>query len=758
MTVSNLASGTKLSPFCDSSRANSICKFTPHYMAGDLSASQCGDIFLAPNRNASSNYGIGSDGEIICYVDEDSRAWTSSSPWNDNQAITVEVANLDNDTGRITDQAWKSLVDLATDVCHRYNFTLNFTNDSSGSLTMHKMYAPTACPGPFLESHMLALAEEVNSNLKSGKYPSSSTNGIAMQSGTVRISDPATAYALGINGKFLFTQEDIFPFMITINQNSPKLDFVKLKNFDVVGVCIDIGSYFDESHLVKRDFRNKKLQEQVEACIEAHMPYALYTTLRSRTQEEAILELSEIKLAIRKYPPQLGMWVKINFGRDVKSINDAILDLYYETFVKLGLYDQVGLYCTKEQLEKITWKNHYEKWYWWMDKHLSDITNIHNMPTPKFFSFSNTLDEEALVEPDFEKAAQLLSSLTSTLSSSYGGYSTAQELISKIAESSNSVCLEGGMCAQFVTDVYSQAHKEISDIQICWGNGIDYWRNWKSSGGTDKHPPAGSVVVGSGYGEAGSIWGHVGIVLIDGRIAENVGGRNIASSVDDWAKGMNATCDGYTGYIGWVWPNNLDLTKVGTWIAKNVNGVTSSGDIEEICWRFFINWGFTKQAAAAAIGAWSGESSLDPTSIEGIFDEPNTIGPKKRAAMSDWEGYTRKLFAQYASQGLGINQSAYYGTDGILYPGIGIAGFTGPWASKVFDAAKQMRKNWYDIEPQLEAFKEVKDSDSRLYIFKTGTDIDSLVISSLQILQGASYWNNQDRRISKAHEIYNRFA
>ena len=39
-------------------------------MAGVLSAEACGRIFQNANRQASSNYGIGNDGKIACYVGE----------------------------------------------------------------------------------------------------------------------------------------------------------------------------------------------------------------------------------------------------------------------------------------------------------------------------------------------------------------------------------------------------------------------------------------------------------------------------------------------------------------------------------------------------------------------------------------------------------------------------------------------------------------------------------------------------------------
>ena len=59
-----------------------ICKITPHHMAGVLTGKQCARIFQNSARNASSNYCIGVDGDIVCSVEEENRAWTSSSGWN----------------------------------------------------------------------------------------------------------------------------------------------------------------------------------------------------------------------------------------------------------------------------------------------------------------------------------------------------------------------------------------------------------------------------------------------------------------------------------------------------------------------------------------------------------------------------------------------------------------------------------------------------------------------------------------------------
>lgn len=143
-----------------------ICKFTPHHMAGVLSGEQCARLFQNSSRNASSNYCIGNNGEIVGCVDENNRAWTSSSSSNDCQAITVEVSNCS--TGGewpISEKAWNALIELAVDVCTRYNFRLEFDGTPNGSLTYHSMFAATACPGPYLKGKMNELAKIVNNRL-----------------------------------------------------------------------------------------------------------------------------------------------------------------------------------------------------------------------------------------------------------------------------------------------------------------------------------------------------------------------------------------------------------------------------------------------------------------------------------------------------------------------------------------------------------------------------------------------------------------
>ena len=70
MNNSKLVDYTKISPNSSNPRTNKIKKITIHHMAGNMSVESCGAMFARPERRASSNYAIGSDGRVAMYVEE----------------------------------------------------------------------------------------------------------------------------------------------------------------------------------------------------------------------------------------------------------------------------------------------------------------------------------------------------------------------------------------------------------------------------------------------------------------------------------------------------------------------------------------------------------------------------------------------------------------------------------------------------------------------------------------------------------------
>lgn len=128
-----------------------------HYMAGNCSIETLGEIEQNPNRNMSSTYGIGSDGRIACYVDEDDIAWCNSN-WDSNiRSVSIETANL-YPSPVVSDEALRSLINLIADVAIRNNIKL----EKGRNLTWHQLYTSTSCPGEYLLSKMDYILEEVN--------------------------------------------------------------------------------------------------------------------------------------------------------------------------------------------------------------------------------------------------------------------------------------------------------------------------------------------------------------------------------------------------------------------------------------------------------------------------------------------------------------------------------------------------------------------------------------------------------------------
>ena len=175
MSNSNLICYTKISPNKTSPRNHKIDTISIHCMAGDLSVETCGNVFAPSSRQASSNYGIGSDGRIAMYVEEKDRSGCTSSASNDNRAVTIEVANDGGaETGwHVSDKAYKALLDLVTDICRRNGIKrLLWKGDKAligqvdkQNMTVHRWFAAKACPGDYLYNLHGQIAAEVNKRL-----------------------------------------------------------------------------------------------------------------------------------------------------------------------------------------------------------------------------------------------------------------------------------------------------------------------------------------------------------------------------------------------------------------------------------------------------------------------------------------------------------------------------------------------------------------------------------------------------------------
>lgn len=174
MSNSPLVDYTRISPNKNSPRNHKIDTITIHCVVGQCTVETLGNIFAPTSRQASSNYGVGTDGKIGMYVEEKDRSWCSSNAANDNRAVTIEVASDTKHPYAVNDRAFAALLDLVTDICKRNGIKklvwstkkADRVNHKNGcNMTVHRDYANRSCPGDYLYNRHGEIAAEVNRRL-----------------------------------------------------------------------------------------------------------------------------------------------------------------------------------------------------------------------------------------------------------------------------------------------------------------------------------------------------------------------------------------------------------------------------------------------------------------------------------------------------------------------------------------------------------------------------------------------------------------
>lgn len=122
-----------------------------HHMAGNLTPKQ----FLAimqSSRQMSPTISIHTDGTVYAWVPEEMRPWTTGSYAADQQALTFELAN-DQIGGNwhLSDKVIDLAAQIHAEWSKRYGIPTTYSYRGAG-INMHKDWANTACPGPYLES------------------------------------------------------------------------------------------------------------------------------------------------------------------------------------------------------------------------------------------------------------------------------------------------------------------------------------------------------------------------------------------------------------------------------------------------------------------------------------------------------------------------------------------------------------------------------------------------------------------------------
>lgn len=214
MSNSPLSCMRLISPNRNSPRNHDIDTLTPHCVVGQMGIESLCNEFSRTSKGASCNYGIGYDGRIGTVVDEADRSWCSSSPSNDNRAITIECASDAIYPYAINANVWKALVELCADICRRYGkkkvlwlgtkeATLAYTPKADEMVfTAHRWFENKSCPGDYIYGRLGQLAKEVNQKLEAVVVP------FKAYQGQVNADDGLNCRTAPVSGAVLKTYPD----------------------------------------------------------------------------------------------------------------------------------------------------------------------------------------------------------------------------------------------------------------------------------------------------------------------------------------------------------------------------------------------------------------------------------------------------------------------------------------------------------------------------------------------------------------------
>lgn len=184
MSNSSLVDLTILSPNHSGERKQAITRITVHCTACLVSAYRLGNIFVPRAKNASCNYGIGTDLRIVMCVPEGYRSWCSSSNDNDQRAVTIEAASDNKAPYKFAPGVYEKTIDLCVDICKRNGkkkvvyisdqiTALKYKPaDDEMLLTFHRWFSKTkSCPGDWFMARAASFAKAINDRLNPTPEP-----------------------------------------------------------------------------------------------------------------------------------------------------------------------------------------------------------------------------------------------------------------------------------------------------------------------------------------------------------------------------------------------------------------------------------------------------------------------------------------------------------------------------------------------------------------------------------------------------------
>ena len=206
---------------------------------------------------------------------------------------------------------------------------------------------------------------------------------------------------------------------------------------------------------------------------------------------------------------------------------------------------------------------------------LGDGTKVYWDCTDVINQYQQEMDNlKGQIESNLATAsASTLTATATSAGSSAGGGSSQSDGKSSSTSAASSTAPATNATMQGVADYAVSASGGGYDgscerwAEVTWENATGITRQnqegayqaWEQFGVSESRDniPVGAMVYGSGSGSDGAQWGHVGIYVGDGMVADQGG----VTDIDSWVSWQTADCHGHTGWIGWGWQNNIDLSK-----------------------------------------------------------------------------------------------------------------------------------------------------------------------------------------------------
>jgi len=132
--------------------------------AASTSLDSVGQVFSQAGRGGSAHYGVKGN-QIHQYVREEDTAWHCGDWLGNCCTIGIETVNSTGSPDWLVDEeTFNTLVKLVADIAKRNNLgRIKFEPDGVyPTLSAHRDWSPTYCPGDYLYSRMNELAEKAN--------------------------------------------------------------------------------------------------------------------------------------------------------------------------------------------------------------------------------------------------------------------------------------------------------------------------------------------------------------------------------------------------------------------------------------------------------------------------------------------------------------------------------------------------------------------------------------------------------------------